>query len=550
MSKQLPARPHLEQLRKQAKVLLKGHKAADPHVLRLIQELHPRWKDADEAAVRDAKLLLADAQLLVAREYGFESWAKLKAEVLRRSPEPEALDAFRDAAKELRDAAGRGDLARMTALLDAHPEIIDDAGGQGVRTALHQAVFGRQKAAMRLLLERGADPNIRCEGDNAYPLHFAAEQQNLPLIRLLVEAGGDTVGEGDYHELGVLGWACGWPYVDTKPEVVEYLLAHGAQHNIFSATALGDVEAIRKLVTQSRENLNRRMDMGNRRRRPLHLAAINKQPQAVAALLDLGADKEALDEAGFTPLDQAALNGQTEIAQMLVEHGSKVRLPAALALGRGEDVARLVRRDPECLKEGGRWEKLIVRMAERSPGSVIEALIAAGADVNVRDEPKTAIDMTSGFTPLHSAAWYGNLSAADALLCHGANVRAREEKWHGTPAGWADYSRHTEVRDRILQGPIDIIETIQYRLPERTAEVLREDPGALERPFAEYGLYPTVAEGWFTPLAFAVSEGATQMVRFLLDNGADRAGRSPEDLSLVEMAEAKGYPEIAAMLRD
>ena len=550
MSKQLPARPHLEQLRKQAKVLLKSHKAADPHVLRLIQELHPRWKDADAAAVRDARLLLADAQLVVAREYGFESWAKLKAEVLRRSPAGAEGDAFRDDAKALRDAAGRGDLARMTALLDAHPEIIDDAGGEGVRTALHRAVFGAQEAAIRLLLERGADPNIRCEGDNAYPLHFAAEKQLLPIVRLLVEAGGDTVGEGDYHEQGVLGWAAGWPYVDPKPEVVEYLLAHGAQHTIFTAAALGDVEAMRRLVAQSRENLNRRMDMGNRRRRPLHLAVIKKQPRAVEALLELGAEIEALDEAGFSPLDQAAMAGETAMAQMLLDRGAKVRLPAAVALGREDDVERLMRRDPDGLKPGCRWGTLIVRAAEQCKGElggrVIEALIAAGADVNVKDDVKTAIDNSFGFTALHAAGWYGNLSAADALLRHGAKVRVREEKYHGTPAGWADYAGKREVRDRILQGPIDIIETIQYRLPEKMMEVLRDDPRALERRFAEYGLYPTVAEGWFTPLAFAVSERAVEMVPLLLALGADRGVRSPEGKTLMEMAE--GFPEILARL--
>src|ERR1700761_3850167 len=208
MSKQLPARPRLEQLRKQAKVLLKGHQSASPHVLKQIHELHPRWKNADDAEIRDAKFLLADAQLVIAREYGFESWVKLKAEVLRRQSAAAA-----ELVEALRKAAGGGDLARIEELLDVHPEIIDEPGGPGVRTALHQAVFGGQEAAVRLLLERGANPNIRCEGDNAYPLHFAAEKNRVPIIHLLVEHGADTVGEGDYHELGVLGWGCAWEYI-------------------------------------------------------------------------------------------------------------------------------------------------------------------------------------------------------------------------------------------------------------------------------------------------------------------------------------------------
>ena len=68
---------------------------------------------------------------------------------------------------------------------------------------------------------------------------------------------------------------------------------------------------------------------------PLHLAFIHRQPAVLRALLELGANLESLDEAGFTPLDHAALNGASELC-----------LPAAAALGHDADVARLLRRDP------------------------------------------------------------------------------------------------------------------------------------------------------------------------------------------------------------
>ena len=160
----------------------------------------------------------------------------------------------------LLDAANRGDVPRVTALVDAHPHIVNEravlAGHSGRRTALHFAVNSSSEAIVACLLAHGADPNIRDEGDHAMPLHFAAEKEHLGIIRLLVEHGADPIGEGDGHELGIIGWAtC---FGTGKQDVVGYLTAHGAAHNIFSAVAMGEVEIIRQLAAQSRGNSPRR----------------------------------------------------------------------------------------------------------------------------------------------------------------------------------------------------------------------------------------------------------------------------------------------------
>jgi ankyrin repeat protein len=544
MKKQLPSRPNLEQLKNQAKSLLKDHRAALPEVLARVRGCHPRWQNASDAVLDGARLTLADAQLVIAHEYGFETWPELKTYVLSQQAGPYTEATIRS----LQDAAGRGDLAQLDALLTADPGLINETAGPGVRTALHHAVFGKSEAGARFLLDRGADPNIRCEGDNAYPLHFAAEKQLFPIIRLLIEHGADPRGEGDYHELGVIGWATAWEYVHASREIVEYLLTHGARHNISSAVATGDTEAILQLISRSPADLERRMDMANRRRRPLHLAVIKKQPQALVALLNLGANTESIDEARFTALDQAALIGETEMAQILLDRGAKVRLPAAVCLGRTRDIDRLLRRDPGTLKPGGRWGNLILRASEQAPDTVIETLIQAGASVDVRDDPKTSVDSTFGFTPLHAAAFNGNLSAATALLKHGANVQVREEKYHGTPAGWADYAGHTEVRDLILREPVDIMEAAQHGLTQRIQAILEEDPGALNRPFQDYPLYPLDNEGWHTLLGFAVTTNKPKLVRFLLDRGADAEICSPEGRTLYEIAKEKHYEEVTEML--
>jgi len=543
MPKPLPLRPNLEQLKKQAKLLLKGHREGDPGALRRIREHHPRWRKSADASLQKARLTLADAQLVLANEYGYANWAKLKAHVLLQETAPAS-----EAVKALRDAAGRGDLAQLNTLLDAHPQLINETGGPGVRTALHEAVGGRHEAVVRLLLERGADPNIRCEGDNAMPLHFAGEKKDFPIIRLLIEHGADPIGEGDYHELGVIGWATAWDYIQADQQIVDYLLAHGARHNLSSAVALGEVDVIRTLVSQGAD-LERRMDLTNRRRRPLHLAVVKKQLGSLTTLLDLGANLESLDEAGFTALDQAALRGETAMVQILLDRGAKVRLPAAIALNRTRDIETLLRRDPDCLKPGNRWGTLIVRAAEQSPGEVIDALVRAGADVNVHDDPKTAVDNAGRFTALHAAAWHANLSAATALLAHGARVDVREERWHGTPAGWAAYAGHKEVRDLILTGPIDIMEALDFGKTERVLAILDQDPEALDRPFSRYPLFPLYAEGWYTPLAYAVIRGDAETVHALLARKANARVQSPAGQSLHDIAREKGYEEVAASLR-
>src|SRR5690606_18785842 len=94
---------------------------------------------------------------------------------------------------------------------------------------------------------------------------------------------------------------------------------------------------------------------------------------------------------------------------------------------------------------------------------------------------------------------------------HGANPRDREDRYWGTPAGWAAYAGHNEVRDLILAGPIDIFDAIYYDRVDRIGEILGDDPQALERPHKEYvtGEKQPVAgpDPDWTPAAFAAANG-------------------------------------------
>lgn len=540
MRRKLTSGSSLENLRREAKRWLKQLRDADPDALARFRRSHP---------IPPASPTLRDIQLALAREYGLPGWSDLKREVGRLRG-----DSANDRAElieALLRAADQGDTRTVRTLLERQPDIVNEravlSGHTGRRTALHFAINSLSEEIVDILLARGADPNIRDDGDNAMPLHFAAEKGHIGIVRKLTEHGANPVGTGDTHELDVIGWAtC---FTDTHREVAEYLLAHGARHTIFSAVALGDTAAIGDIVRRAPDELERVMNGTVQRRRPIHLAVVKKQPASLDTLIALGADLDARDSAELTALDQAALSGERALADRLIEAGARIELPAAVALGRVADTDRLLREDPHCLRPGGQWARLIIRAAEHAPGEVIDTLIRGGASVHVRDSHRTSIDGTHGFTALHAAAWHGNESAVRALLRHGADPAAREDKYRGTPAGWADYNRQTRARDLILEGAIDIWDAILFR-SDRITDVLARDPDALDRPFQRYLNNDAGDEGKITPLAAAVLQRNAEAGRLLVERGADVDFHDSAGRSLADIAESLGNADLARLLRD
>ena len=134
---------------------------------------------------------------------------------------------------------------------------------------------------VRTLLDRGVDPNVRDEGDIAFPIHFAAERGDLRIVTLLDEHGADPIGTDTGHELDVVGWAvC---FDDANPCGRTISSRTWRDIHALPAVALGKATAMRELA-QSGEDLNRRMDRTNHRRTALHLAVVKKQPASLAAL--------------------------------------------------------------------------------------------------------------------------------------------------------------------------------------------------------------------------------------------------------------------------
>ncbi len=114
MATPLPERPNLDQLKNQAKDLKKAHKAGDPKALERIQANHPRLAGSSVHEIQTFRFTLSGAQLVIAREYGFTSWPKLKAHVESLAPGAERLvEQFTQAIRS-DDAAGAGAYSRPT----------------------------------------------------------------------------------------------------------------------------------------------------------------------------------------------------------------------------------------------------------------------------------------------------------------------------------------------------------------------------------------------------------------------------------------------------
>ncbi len=114
MSKRLPARPNLEYLKNEAKDLLRAFQRGDSSVMRLIRTHHPRRRDLNDATIATGEFGLQDAQLVVARQYRFESWPQLVAE-LELTP----------LKLELEEAILGGDGAAVEKLIGAHPDLLN-----------------------------------------------------------------------------------------------------------------------------------------------------------------------------------------------------------------------------------------------------------------------------------------------------------------------------------------------------------------------------------------------------------------------------------------
>jgi ankyrin repeat protein len=393
----LPDAPSLEWLRKQAK-----HR---------LTELRKTNRGAQ----------LSDAQFALAKQYGFSSWRALKAHV-----DSLTIDG------QLFEAAHKGDVNKLSALLDEHPDKLYARNKPYEHTLLHLAAHNGQLNAVDFLLKRGIDPNTREKGDNTYAMHWAAAAGHLDVVRRLADAGGDVIGEGDDHALGMIGWATGWDGCDdaTHRAIADFLVSRGARHHIYSAMSIGDEREVRRIVAADPTQLERRQSHNEDFRRPLHFAVYQNLQRMVQLLLELGADPLGTDATGHTAVAYAMT---PEIARPVVEAMRDRIGPTTLnsvAAGDWASAERLLRQNPDATAREG----VLHLMAKSGNIAAVKWLLDHGADPNARWSHWGDL-----LTPLHLAVLGNHLEVTRALLAAGADPTIRDTQHDSDALGWAQF---------------------------------------------------------------------------------------------------------------
>jgi ankyrin repeat protein len=525
----LRTQPDLDQLKRQAKELLETFRAGNADAA---AEVLAHYGGADPAT-----FALHDAQLVLARSYGFGSWPKLKAYV-------DGVTVTR-----LADAVRAGDVARVGAMLNARPELANMAMAENdERRALHFAVLDRAPAMVRLLMERGADARA-----GIYPHRGATTA-----FAIATERGYDEIAtiinEEEHRRFGARAAASVTPSTAAPTE-----------DDAAAAVRRGDAGWL--LARHAAGALvNTIGDSGGL----LTLAVTHDRADILALLLDLGFDpnertrledvEEIVYSAGF-PLWRCAALGRHAMAEMLLTHGAN---PNVHVYASGSPVYSAYRhRHPE-----------MVALLKRYGGVV-------GADIaGLYRETELARQMLAADVGDEGALPEGTVSPgrtlAEELLDFGSCggdpgiVRMALERidWPRGDPRWfwmlgrsfesdADGGSHLECFRQVLErcGPQVIGRfgrTMLHEVAAPRSPVTSGEAAAFARLLLDAGATMDLRDDLLksTPLGWACRWGHLEIAQLLLERGADPIEADAEPWATPRAwAEKMGHAEIGALLR-
>jgi ankyrin repeat protein len=488
----LPSSPDLAFERKQAKSLLSAWRRGDPAAIARVRAQSPRLADRP-----GRRPVLADAQFVIARERGLESWATLKAAIEAARPLTDHVTAFLAAIRDRRGAVARRLLASHPALetatihtaaacgrvdvvgrlVAADPAARDRTDGREAWTPLayacgsrlHERDAGRAAglvATARTLLDAGADvvrASVYHEAHAAVPisaLYHACMSDHLALVRLLLEHGAPTAdGESIYHAAQYARLAC-----------LEAMHEHGADFSaaqapygntpLYFLAGHGDEQAgqapwlagFRWLLAHGADP---NVPSYASRETPLHAVARSGHlPLAAEALLAHGADPNRPRADGRTPFALAVRRGREAMIDLLRAHGGD---PAAVS-PIDELSGAILRGDGDA----GRRLLDAVPPAERPPllASLVGDAIRDGSLEALRVLHGLGADLIAGrhegASALHWAAWHGRPALVDQLVAWGAAINERDDQFGSSPIAWAAHgSRYCHRADADYAAIVD-----------------------------------------------------------------------------------------------
>ena len=349
-SRTLPPRPSLVQLRLQAVELRREHREGRRAAASRLVAHHPRMRGQSLESVLARPLTLADAQWTLAREYGFDDWARLKrhvetsARVAAFQPHPRFVDALA--------ALDSGDLDRLRGLLAADAALIhartrleppyDYFTGA---TLLHHVAGNPDRGRLsgelgplpanivevaRLLLDAGAEVNASTLGPNSGTTIGLIVTSKVasdagasgPLMDLLL-------GRGAILDLKTPG-ALHVPLANHAPGAAEKMIELGARPDLCAAAALGRMDLLRDFFDRD-GRLRSRPRRGGRwlsERDAIGLAMlfayVNKRRDAVDFLLEKDGNWDMIGVNNGTAMHRAAWEGDLAMVQRLVARGADI----------------------------------------------------------------------------------------------------------------------------------------------------------------------------------------------------------------------------------
>ena len=471
---QLPERPNLGHLKKQAKDLLALYRSGEPAAFARLRDALPAAAGKSDDAIRALGLRLHDTQSAIAREYGFTSWAELDAFVAARNAH--ATNRAQAVRNWLRlvypgDIAGEMNPARPLvaarmleadpALADGDPYLACTIGNEAALRAMsardpawvnrpggplnlpplvavtHSSLLrlpefrDALRACARLLLEAGADPDQAvtrgwqspaadhpAESFRLSALHGAAGQNHdAELTRLLLAAGADpNDGESLYHSL-------------ENPACTRLLLEAGARvtgsNALYRVLDLDDVATLRLLLAHGGDANEKAggpptSDWGT----PL-LWAIRRRrsPAHIAALLEAGADATARTPDGASAYVLALRFGLPDVARLLERDGAPLpedeAFIAACAQGDKATARRIRAARPDLPGSLSQTQlRLLPELAAQGAGAAVRLMVELGWPIAVAGGDWQA-------SALNQAVFRGDAALTRFLLEHGASWQER-----------------------------------------------------------------------------------------------------------------------------